>query len=188
MTIIEAINQIVSLTNDEKILIENSFSVKRLSKGDLWIKEGQYCNHVAYINKGIFRIFYKDEYGSEISCFFMPKHNFISSYTSFLTQTPTKENIEAIDDVELLIINRDDLEKLSKKVRKIETWRRVIAENLFILMERRIAMLQSKTAQERYEDMMKENGDIILKIPLQYIASFLGITPQHLSRLRKNID
>jgi len=60
-----------------------------------------------------------------------------------------------------------------------------MAENLFILMERRIAMLQSTTAQERYEDMIKENGNILLEVPLQYVASFLGISPQHLSRLRK---
>jgi len=115
----------------------------------------------------------------------MPENNFISSFTSFLTQTPTKENIETIDEVELWIISREDLVKLTKEVPKIETWRRVIAENLFIMMEKRISMLQSQSAQERYENMIKNNGDILLKIPLQYTASFLGITPQHLSRLRK---
>ena len=117
----------------------------------------------------------------------MPENNFISSYTSFLTLTPTKENIEAVEDVEILVINREDLEKLSKEVPKVQIWRRVIAENLFILLERRISMLQSKTAQEQYENLIKENGDIILKVPLQYTASFLGVTPQHLSRLRENI-
>ncbi len=115
----------------------------------------------------------------------MNENNFISSFTSFLTHTPSKENIEAIDEVELHLITREALEKLSVEVPKIQIWRRVIAENLFILMERRIAMLQSQSAQERYENMIKENGDIILKVPLQYTASFLGITPQHLSRLRK---
>jgi hypothetical protein len=60
-----------------------------------------------------------------------------------------------------------------------------VAENLFITMERRIAMLQSQSAQERYEKMLKENPEIILNVPLQYTASFLGVTPQHLSRLRK---
>ena len=124
--------------------------------------------------------------GKEISCFFMQENNFVSSFTSFLTHTPTKENIQAMDKVELLVINRLDLEKLSKEIPKIEIWRRVIAENLFIIMERRVAMLQHKTAQERYETMINENRNILLKVPLQYIASFLGITPQHLSRLRKN--
>jgi hypothetical protein len=64
-------------------------------------------------------------------------------------------------------------------------FRRVIAENLFITMEKRIAMLQSQSAIERYEKMLNENPDILLSVPLQYTASFLGMTPQHLSRLRK---
>ncbi len=186
MTITDTIDQVVNLTKDEKLSVEKYFIVKSLAKGELWIKEGQYCNHIAFINKGILRIFYNDRDGNEISCYFMHENNFISSYTSFLTLTPTKENIEAIEDVELLVINKEDLVKLSAKVPKVEIWRRIIAENLFILLERRISMLQSKTAQERYENMIKENGDIILKVPLQYTASFLGITPQHLSRLRKN--
>ena len=185
MTITDTIDQVVNLTKDEKLSVEKYFTVKSLPKGELWIEEGQYCNHIAFINKGILRIFYDDQDGNEISCFFMPENNFISSYTSFLTLTPTKENIEAVDDVELLVINRENLEKLSKEVPKVEIWRRVIAENLFILLERRISMLQSKTAQERYENLIKENGDILLKVPLQYTASFLGVTPQHLSRLRK---
>lgn len=187
MAITDTIDQIINLTKDEKLLIEQYFKGKSLSKGELWIEEGQYCNQIAFIKKGICRIFYNDQDGNEVSFFFMPENNFISSYTSFLTLTPTKENIEAVGDVEMLVVNREDLEKLSKEIPKVQIWRRIIAENLFILLERRISMLQSKTAQERYENMIKENGDILLKVPLQYMASFLGVTPQHLSRLRKNI-
>jgi hypothetical protein len=69
----------------------------------------------------------------------------------------------------------------------METFRRIIAENLFILLEKRVSMLQSQTAHERYENMLRENPEIILSVPLQYTASFLGITPQHLSRLRKEL-
>lgn len=83
----------------------------------------------------------------------MPENNFISSFTSFLTHSPSKENIEAVNEVSLMVINRDNLEKLSQEVPKMEIWRRVIAENLFIILERWISMLQSKTAQERYEAM-----------------------------------
>ena len=112
----------------------------------------------------------------------MPDNSVTSSYTSFLTLTPTKENIETVEDLDMLLMNREDFEKLSKEVPKIQIWRRVIAENLFILLERRISLLQSKTAQERYANMIKENGDILLKAPLQYTAGFLGVAPQHLSR------
>ena len=71
---------------------------------------------------------------------------------------------------------------------KLHIFRRIIAENLFIIMEKRIAMLQSQTAHERYEKMIKENPEILLSVPLQYTASFLGMTPQHLSRLRKEFQ
>jgi CRP-like cAMP-binding protein len=86
------------------------------------------------------------------------------------------------------VITKKDLEELSVAVPKMQVLRRVIAENLFITMERRIAMLQSQSAYERYENMLQDNPDIILSVPLQYTASFLGITPQHLSRLRKELQ
>ncbi|MGH1337424.1 MAG: Crp/Fnr family transcriptional regulator [Aureispira sp.] len=187
MRFTDAINQVINLTSKERTTIETKFTSQTLKKQELWVEEGKYCNHVAFINKGTLRIFYNDLEGNEISCFFMPEGNFVSSFTSFLVQTPTKENIQAMEEVELWVIHREDLISLSEEVPKIQIWRRVIAENLFILMERRISMLHSQSAQERYETMIKENGELLLKVPLQYIASFLGITPQHLSRLRRKL-
>jgi CRP-like cAMP-binding protein len=87
----------------------------------------------------------------------------------------------------LRVITKKTLEDLSDQIPKIHVFRRIIAENLFITMEKRIAMLQSQSAHERYEKMLKENPEIILNVPLQYTASFLGVTPQHLSRLRKEL-
>jgi hypothetical protein len=92
-----------------------------------------------------------------------------------------------LEDTQLRIISKNEMEKLSLLVPKMETFRRIIAENLFILLEKRVSMLQSQTAHERYENMLRENPEIILSVPLQYTASFLGITPQHLSRLRKEL-
>lgn len=184
-TLSENIDQIIRLTTAEKTIIENAFKPIKISKGDLWVKEGIVCDHVAFVQSGKLRVFYNDDSGSEVTCYFVTQDNFISSFTSFLTNTPTTENISAIEDTSLMTISKNELESLSDKIPKIHIWRRVIAENLFITMEKRIAMLQSQTANERYERMLKENPDIILSVPLQYTASFLGITPQHLSRLRK---
>jgi long-subunit acyl-CoA synthetase (AMP-forming) len=83
---------------------------------------------------------------------------------------------------------KKDIEELSVLIPKMQIFRRIIAENLFIIMEKRIMMLQSQSAHERYEKMLKENPEILLSVPLQYTASFLGITPQHLSRLRKELQ
>jgi hypothetical protein len=92
-----------------------------------------------------------------------------------------------LEDSVLRVISKEDLEYLSALIPKMHIFRRIIAENLFITMEKRVAMLQSQSAYERYEKMLKDNPDIILSVPLQYTASFLGITPQHLSRLRKDL-
>jgi CRP-like cAMP-binding protein len=185
---VQAIHEIVPLDDEEALAIDQYFEPLLLKKGALWIKEGQYCNEVVFVSKGTMRVFYHDENGNEITCFFVSENNFVSSYASFLTQTPTKENIETIDEAELYVLGREEMEDLSARFPKIQIFRRIIAENLYLLMERRIAMLQSQTAQARYEQMIKEDGELMQKIPLQYIASFLGITPQHLSRLRKNKD
>ena len=86
-----------------------------------------------------------------------------------------------------MIISKQDLERLSEEVPLMHVWRRIVAENLFIVMEKRIAMLQSQSASERYERLLRENPEIVLSVPLQHTASFLGITPQHLSRLRREL-
>jgi CRP-like cAMP-binding protein len=181
----ENINHIVSLTTDEKSRIENAFKSVRITKGDFWIEEGKVCEQVAFVETGKLRVYYNDDTGNEVTCYFVTPDNFISSFTSFLTNTPTTENISALETSALRTISKRELERLSNDIPKIHIWRRIVAENLFIVMEKRILMLQSQTANERYERMIKENPDIILSVPLQYTASFLGITPQHLSRLRK---
>lgn len=175
----------MALSPQEKKRIQETFKPVSLKKGDFFIKPGQFCNHIAYAVSGKLRVYYLDDNGNEVTCFFVSEPQFISSYTSFLTETPTREHIEALEDTELLMIHRDPMEALCREIPKLHILRRVIAENLFILMEKRITMLQSHSAQERYEMTLKEQPDLLLKVPLQYTASFLGITPQHLSRLRK---
>lgn len=183
--LVEHICQVIQLTGEEKQRVEDAFSSKALKKGDYWIREGKVCHHVAFLDSGKLRVFYNELSGVEVTCYFFMPDTFISSYTSFLTNTPATENIMAMEDSLLMIISKEEIERLSDEIPKMHVWRRVMAENLFILMEKRIAMLQSKTAHERYDRMIKEDPDILLSVPLQYTASFLGITPQHLSRLRK---
>lgn len=179
------INRVIGFTPEENAAIEKAFSSVAIAKGSLWIKQGRVCDQVGYVVSGKLRNYRIDEEGNEITCFFVMPDTFVSAFTSFLTNTPTNENISALEDTELRVISKSKLEELSDLIPRMHIFRRVVAENLFITMERRIAMLQSQSAQERYEKMLKENPEIILNVPLQYTASFLGVTPQHLSRLRK---
>jgi CRP-like cAMP-binding protein len=187
MTVSEHISQFLQLSTEEMQRIDEAFQPCTIAKGDVWVKQGTVCDQVAFVQRGKLRAFYVDETGNEVTCYFVTHDNFISSFTSFLTNTPTHENISAIEDSTLMIISKQDLERLSEEVPLMHVWRRIVAENLFIVMEKRIAMLQSQSASERYEKMLEENPDIVLSVPLQYTASFLGITPQHLSRLRRDL-
>jgi len=187
-TLTESINQIVSLSEDDIIAIEKAYTTVKISKGELFIKQGKVCDQVAFVVSGKLRNFYIDDAGNEVTCFFVTADSFVSAFTSFLTNTPTHENITALEDTVLRVISKKDIEELSVLIPKMQIFRRIIAENLFIIMEKRIMMLQSQSAHERYEKMLKENPEILLSVPLQYTASFLGITPQHLSRLRKELQ
>ena len=187
MTVSENIHQSVSLTEDEKLIVGRLFKQVTVIKNEFWIEEGKVCNHIAFVQSGKLRVFYHDTEGDEVTCYFAMPDSFISSYSSFLTNTSTKENISVMEDSVLQVISKKDLERLSEKIPKIHIWRRIITENIFIIMEKRIHMLQTQSAHERYENLMQENPEIVLTVPLQYTASYLGISPQHLSRLRKNL-
>ncbi|MFM7089935.1 MAG: Crp/Fnr family transcriptional regulator, partial [Bacteroidota bacterium] len=186
-TLTESINQIISLSEDDIIAIEKAYTTVKISKGELFIEQGKVCNQVAFVVSGKLRNFYFDEAGNEVTCYFVTPNNFVSAFSSFLTNAPTHENISTLEDTVLRTITKKDLDALCELVQKMQIFRRVIVENLFITMEKRIMMLQSQSAHERYEKMIKENPEILLSVPLQYTASFLGITPQHLSRLRKEL-
>lgn len=183
--LLKQLNQIITLSQPEQQQITDAFRPLKLTKGEYWLQQGMVCNQVAFLHSGKLRVHYLEQTGQEITCYFFTEGNFISSYTSFLTQTPSVESISAIEPCELWVIQKNNLETLSSAIPSLHIWRRIVAENLFIEMEKRISKLQSKTASERYELLIKENPDIALTVPLQYTASFLGITPQHLSRLRK---
>lgn len=184
--LLNIINSLIALTEEESNEVIKSFEHASLSKKEYWLEEGQKCPQIAFVKSGGLRMFYLDNDGNEITCFFAEENTFITSYSSFLNNSPAHESIIAIKDTELLTIDKSTLEKLSASIPKIEVLRRIIAEHFFMILENRIRTMQSQTAEERYEIFAKEHPELLLSIPLQHTASFLGITPQHLSRLRKN--
>lgn len=184
--LISAISEIILLTDAESGEISTCFHPCFLPKKQYWIQEGKRCQHIAFVQSGKVRMFYFDNDGNEITCFFAGQGSFITSFGSFLTGSSSRESIVAIEDTELLIIEKTVLEKLSASIPKIQIFRRIIAEHSFMVLENRLRMMQSQTAEERYETFVNQHPELLSSIPLQHTASFLGITPQHLSRLRKN--
>lgn len=161
---------------------------KTLQKGDFFIEAGKICQEVAFIKSGLLRSFYINEKGEDITyCISFP-NNFMTAYSSYITQMTTIENIQAFTTTELVILNKYDIEKIAEKSVSAMKFLKTIAEQGYIELEKRIFLYQKGNAQEKYYDLLKNHPDYILQIPQQYLASYLGITPRHLSRLRKEVN
>jgi CRP-like cAMP-binding protein len=158
---------------------------KTLKKGMFLIQEGKICNEIAFIKSGILRSFYINNEGEEITNCITFENELMSAFSSFITQKPTEENIQAVVDTELLILKRSDMELLYENSSAWQKVGRYLTEMQYVELEQRTVSFQKNSAKQRYEKLIEHHSNYIKYIPLQYLASYLGITPRHLSRLRK---
>lgn len=177
---------ILTETEIEDLLTQVSF--RRLKKGDFFIKEGKTCKEAAFILSGLFRSFYYSSTGEEVTYCFTFQNSFMTAYSSFIAQTPTAENFEALADVELFVIAKDIIDELERTSTNWLRLFKLLAEQEYIKMEQRVFLLQKESAERRYEDLLVNHPDFLQFIPLQYLSSYLGITQRHLSRIRKSLS
>lgn len=158
---------------------------QKLKKGDFFIREGQVSKEVGFLVSGLIRSYYTTNSGEEITYCFRFPNDMIAAYSSFITGNKTDENLQAISEVELLVFSKQELNKLANDSLNWTKFLKEIAELQYIELEKRIFQLQKTTALQRYEDLLQNQPEYVQKIPLQYLASYLGITQRHLSRIRK---
>ncbi len=159
---------------------------REYKKGDVLLKEGMVCQHVYFLESGVLRYFiWKD--GQDISKFFtLPPYCF-TSQRSFTTETPTTENIEVLEDAVVWVMHRRDAYALFE-LKAWNTFVRKLVQEVQFFTEQILEDIQNETAENRYIKMV-QTGDILLqKVPLKHLASYLGIAPQSLSRIRKKIQ
>lgn len=183
----ELIKNTISISEEDLDFMSSLFKPLMLDEEACFLEAGKRCNHVAFIRSGLLRIFYLNAKGEQTTCYFALPTQFVTSFASLTSGKSSTENIQAILPSELLIIHKEDLEMLYKKIPSTQEFGRKAAEDLTVVMEKRIALFLNNSAEERYRFLMENNPILIQKVPLQYLASYLGITPQHLSRLRKKI-
>ncbi|QGY42502.1 cyclic nucleotide-binding domain-containing protein [Maribellus comscasis] len=183
----EYIKQYVHLSKNETEAIEKILTHKKIHKKELVAETGKACTKVLFIEKGYFRFFHLDTNGNEITSDFYFAPSFITSYTSFITGEPSFVNVQAMVDMEVLEFQRSELYELYSLYPAIERLGRLIAEEVAITSERHLFLLLNQTAEIRYKTLLKKNPEYVNTIPLQYIASYLGITKETLSRMRKSI-
>lgn len=163
------------------------FTLKRLDKHDFFIKEGEACNEVAFIKSGIFRSYFTKNDGNDITyCFWFPDE-LMTAYSAFITGNKSMETMQAITNVEILVIKRERIEELAKNNLSWTRFLKQIAEQQFLQLEQHIFQLQKVGSAERYLSLIKNQSEFVQKIPLKYLASYLGISQRHLSRIRKDI-
>lgn len=173
------------LTDEEIESFLASISLKKLKKGDFFIREGKVSREVGFVSSGFLRSFYHNSAGEEITYCFRFEGAFVSAFTSFLSQTPTTESIQALMDVEVYVISRDQLLKLQESSLNWLKFFKYQTEQEYMEMEKRVFLLQKESAEKRYEDLLTNYPSYLQQIPLNYLSSYLGITQRHLSRIRK---
>ena len=181
-------NEKVPLTEEEEEFIKNYLTVKKLRKRQYLLQEGDVCKCVAFLEKGALRLYRVNEDGSEHIVAFALEGFFITDLYSFLTNEISIYNIDAIEDSELVLITKsasDELRKLSLKYQEFifqET------SEAYIQLARRITSTISLGLEERYKELTTDYPDIIHRVPQHMIASYMGLTPETLSRVRKRIS
>jgi CRP/FNR family transcriptional regulator, anaerobic regulatory protein len=166
--------------------IAASFTFKKIPRGSYFTEEGKISKHLAFISKGLFQYFYLKD-GREITTYITGDNTFLASLNSFYKQKPAREFIKALSDSELWMIHYSDLQKLKKESDAFKTFYIKALEDLVVGMDETRSNLIILTAEERYAVLLKEEPALLQQIPLQYLASILGVTPRHLSRIRNNI-
>lgn len=173
------------LTDDEIENFIQCFSSKNLNKSDFFVKAGETCNEIAYIKSGFFRSFYITDKGEEVtSCLKFPG-SLMTAYSSFITGHGSFVNMQAIVPAELLVVQKKVMEDLANENPNWMKFLRIIAEQQYIELEKRTFQFQSDSAVQRYTALVEQHPEYIQNIPQQYLASYLGITQRHLSRIRK---
>lgn len=187
LNLFKFISNYVDLTDSDKIQLNNIISVREYEKGDVLIKESQVCKTLQFVVSGIYRV-YKIEDGKEITSYFNYKKRnpFVASFVSLLTGEPSRETIECIESGELLTISYKNWKALYEKSHALNTFGRLMAEFNYVLAMERIESLQYHNATDRYTMFIKLYPNLLNLIPHHYIASYLGVTPESLSRIRKN--
>lgn len=158
-----------------------------IKKKQLLLREGEVCNFEAYIASGCLRTFYIDENGSEVILQFSIEDWWVSDIGSFHDRTPSSLYIEAIEDSELLMLSPTRKEELLTRLPQFERVFRLMVQRHVSALEHRLIRTIAKTAEERYVEFINRYPQIAMRVPQHYIASYLGMTPEFLSKIRRRL-
>src|ERR1700722_13954880 len=177
----------ISFTDEQFKAISSLFIPKTIAKGTVLLREGEVCQYNMFVVKGCLRSYVIDKNGKEHIIQFAPENWWISEQNSLMKQEPAMFFIDAIDDTEVLLSERSFNEKLAEILPSGAQMLQGLFQNSFKAMQKRVVNLLSASAEQRYVEFVKMYPTIALRVPQKMIASYLGITPESLSRIRKDV-
>jgi len=182
------LDQIATISQSDWAFFTSKLTRRVIPKKAVFLEINTIENHISFIESGVVRLFIpKENPEKEITFGFSFKDQFVSAYDSFLTQTPSAYQLQALTETTILSITYDDLQAVYKKTQIGNLIGRLTAERLFLLKSKREQNLLNLTAEERYMKLFKERPELLKVIPLKYISSYIGVTAQALSRIRKRV-
>ena len=172
-----------TLSDEAQQALFDCFTKVTAFKNELLITEGSICRKLYFLEQGALRGFYNVD-GKEITHWFGFENDFVTSFHSFITGKPAVENIQLIENSTLWSISKSALTALFNQYHEVERLVRIVYERYYIRLEERYVNAQFKTAKELYENLLKQSPHILERVPLGYVASYLGISQETLSRIR----
>ena len=182
------LDKITSISSSDWSFFISKLQRRVITKKSVFIKVNQIENHISFIESGIVRLFIpKDNPEKEITFGFSFENQFVSAYDSFLTQSPSNYQLQALTETTVLSISYKDLQSVYKSTQIGNLIGRLTAEDLFLIKSKREQNLLNLNAEQRYLKLFKERPELLKSVPLKYVSSYIGVTAQALSRIRKRL-
>ena len=181
------IKEKIDISKQQEEYLLSYIKTKKFLKNDFFLKPGQTCSMIGYVDMGLLRIFNINSFGVETTNWLVTDDDLITEILSFLNQEPTQEHIQCIEETTIVYISYHDLQEIYKIIPEMHIYTKLVNEELLISIKKYILSNIHLSAEERYEQLLKVRPKLIQKTPLKHIASFLGITDSTLSRVRRKI-
>ena len=181
---IQHLEEKITLTEEQSNIVRKYLTPKKLRKKQYLIQEGDVAKYIAFVENGLLRSYTVNEKGNEHILQFALEGWTISDLDSFLNLTPATYNVDALEDCELTLISRSSHEAILREVPGYDSYIRMQITGAYIAMQKRITSLISLSVEERYLNFVKHFPELIQRVPQHMIASFMGLTPETLSRIR----
>jgi len=186
--LLKSFQEKVAATEGELQVCKSFFTPKKLKRRQFLLQEGEVCNRLAFVEKGALYSYSTNARGGQHVIQFAFEGWWIADLYSFITMEPSSLNIEALEECELLLIDREQHHRLLQEVSKYESYIRILYQNAYVALQRRIESTIGLTAEEKYLRLLDQYPHIISRVPLHLVASYLGVTPETLSRIRKQLS